>query len=157
MKRIFAEHECRGSAPSFADDNGSGLREFLAHSYAVQQQVDASFLVELCWHITHSPAHTVADLALHPKQAASNGSRHVKLVLGKNYKDPDLYYVTAPVFDKRQSSRTRTQIPLHLPSAIFAQSYRNHVDPPIAKEPQESSNKFDCAAWQIFPICYCCR
>ena len=150
MKRIHSESLFATPANSDGGNTefSGQLRDFITRSFAVQRQVDAAFVTELCWHIIHSPVDTIGDLAVHPKQAAKNGSQHLKLVLGKEFVNPELYYVDVPVYDKQLSKRATTKIPLNLPSVIYQEKYASHVDPPIAEEPQSSISRFDCVPWR---------
>ena len=129
---------------SAADENGKKLRDFLISGYSAQTTVNASFVTELCQLITDAGGVGVRDLACNPE----NGSKHLKLVLGREFGDQDLHYVQTPVYCKKTACRDSQSIPVHLPSAIFADEFEDHVEPNSSHEPESSSRNFDCDAWR---------
>ena len=126
------------------EDPGKALREFLVLSFTRNAVVTAFFIGELCNLITNAGGGGVADLAC---SKAHNSSRHLKLVLGREYHDPDLHYVATAAYDKKSASRASVKVPTHLPSQIFSRELEGHVEPTSSTEPLSSSSRFQCKAW----------
>lgn len=131
------------SEPLAVEDHGKKLREFMVLNYTRSAVVTAYFIGELCNLITNAGGRGVADLA----SSTHNSSRHLKLVLGKEYIDPDLYYIDTPAYSKKSASRTSVRMPIELPSRIFSRELEGHEEPTSSTEPLSSSSRFECKAW----------
>ena len=129
---------------------GKKLREFLWMSHLSSRTVDATFLCELSWHITSSGGRGVEDLGLPPGSA--NGAKHVKLMLGQNFTDPDLYYVKTPLFDKKTAERLETRVPVHLPSRIMLEQLESFAEPSETQEDACAHEHLDCRKWLDHPV-----
>lgn len=77
----------------------------------------------------------------------SHSSDKIKLLLGREFGDPDLDYVSAPMYCKKSASRTSTRLAVQLPSKLFKDEFENHIEPTTDREPDESQCNFDCEAW----------
>ena len=67
----------------------------------------------------------VEKWALKPEQACRHGHELVQLRAGRDYPEPDVGYVTVPMFEKRQSRRVAEQVPIMLPSTLFTKYVEN--------------------------------
>ena len=110
--------------------------------------LDAELLCSLAHFITLAGGQGVEDLALAPSKDKNvhtgNASKHLKLVLGNRFSDPDIYYCGVPSFEKTQSRRSTQQVPMMLPSTIFREALAKRVGPDDATEPLESKLNCDC-------------
>lgn len=70
-----------------------------------------------------------------PAQASTHGSRHLKLVLRKEYPENPTYKVEAPVFDKNLCTREPCPIPVELATRTFSEEYKNHDEPKGITDP----------------------
>ncbi|CAE7837060.1 unnamed protein product [Symbiodinium sp. CCMP2592] len=134
-KRAFAQvqQEDEGSGPT--PDQvlaGQQLRMFLLDRFCTGS-LPGSDVAELCHYVTRAGGTGVATWALNPEQAARHGFEHIKLHAGKEYPEPDLDYVTVPLFEKRQSRRVAEKVPIMLPSTLF----RKFVEVPSVQSKDE--------------------
>ena len=106
-------------------DHGAALRKYLWLSHLSSKSVDATFLAELAWHITKAGGRGVEDLGACP--GSTHGCDRIRFLLGHEFKDPKLHYVNVPLFNKHTSERVETDIPIHLPSAIFEEQFSSDV------------------------------
>ena len=130
-------------------DPGAALREFVVLAYSTQKVVTAAFVGELCKLISDAGGQGVKDLSF------SNGrkaSQHLKLVLARDFGDPDLDYVQTPIYTKRSASRSSISMPVQLPSKIFSRELEDHIDPTSSTEPDENACNFDCEMWRNSPL-----
>jgi hypothetical protein len=150
---VFASSHAAASAqePELQEasytDQGVELRKFLWTSYLSNKKVDATFLAELAWRITKAGGRGVEDIGSNPK--FNHGHDHVKLLLGRDFKDPELHYVSAPMFNKITSERVNVDIPMHMPSAIFKDVFESHVEPTCEEPVLE---ELDCSKWRDNPV-----
>ena len=151
MKRLFHE---RGSSGSYEQNilgdaraaAGKGLRKFLWLSYLTGKTVDANFLGHLAWHIRECGGQGVEDFAVNPN--SDMGHARVKLILGREFDDPELEYVNTAVHDTKSNQRSEARVPIHLPSVIFKREYKDFQEPAaLITEPAEDTTRFDCARW----------
>ena len=112
--------------------------------------MDATFLSELAWHITCAGGTGVEDLGLPPE--SHSGAKHIKLLLGHEFTDPDLYYVKAPLHDKITSQRIETSIPIHLPSAVFEEHLESHVGASGTQDDAPDVEHLNCQKWLDHPV-----
>ena len=106
--------------------------------------VTAAFIGELCHRITNLGGRGVSDLAC----STRNSSKHLKLVLGREYKAPDLYYVKSALYNKKAAARISEQVPIHLPSEIFSKELGGQAQPTSSDETECSGSRFQCKAWR---------
>lgn len=92
--------------------------------------ITAAQVATICYFATVLGASGVGDLSVNPEQASHNGSRRIKLVLGKEFADPSLQYVrSVPIYDKMSGQRSQADIPFMPPSEVFKEQFENHSDP----------------------------
>jgi len=154
MKRSFGRLQDAGitdmSAGISKQHAGQQLWNLLVLEYA-GKQLTAALLCKIAHWATLAGATGVAELAIDPKWADKNGSRHAKLVLGRHYELPDLYFTEAPMYEKKDCHRSISKIPMQLPSMIFRKEYENFVEPPENLEPDSSLSSFDCPKYRNHP------
>ena len=151
MKRQF--HQCGSSdgliEPDMLRDDhaaaGKSLRKFLWMSYLTGQSVDAGFLGHLAWHIRECGGQGVDDFAVNPK--SDMGHARIKLLLGREFDDPELHYVNTSLHDKKNNQRIEHRVPIRLPSTIFSRSFEDFQEPALITEPIEETARFDCVRW----------
>ena len=132
-KRALAELHQDGAEGHTAlqVEAGKRLRMFLLDRF-VMGSLPGSDVAELCHWITTAGGTGVSDWALKPEQASRHGHEHLELHAGKEFPEPDLFYVQVPLFEKRQSRRVSEPIPMMLPSTLL----KNYVFRPevLAKD-----------------------
>ena len=126
---------------------GKQLRKFLWLAYLTGATVDAEFLGHLAWHILQCGGQGVSDLSVNPN--SDKGYRRVRLVLGREFEDPTLTYVTTPLHDNKTNQRVEGRVPIHLPSNIF-NGYDTGPMPLI--EPAAETTRFDCDRWETHAL-----
>ena len=127
------------------DAAGKHLRKFLWMSYLTGSAVDASFLGHLAWHIRESGGRGVDEFAVNPN--SNMGHAKIKLLLGREFEDPELHYVTTALHDKKNDQRIETKIPIRLPSSILSRSFKDFQEPASSHEPIPDTARFDCVKW----------
>ena len=131
-------------------DPGAALREFLILSYSTQKVVTAAFVAQLCCLIVdNGGGNGIHDLAYKTTRSASE---HLKLIMAREFGDPNLDYVETPVYLTKSASRSSVSMPVQLPSKIFQRELEGHVEPAATVEPQSSFANFDCEVWESNPL-----
>jgi hypothetical protein len=74
--------------------------------------------------ITNAGGEGVAHFALPPETCSMHGHEHMLSCLGKQVEQPSLVNVSVPVYEKRDTCRKVTPIPVHLPTAIIRNQLR---------------------------------
>ena len=74
------------------------------------------------------------DLAMDPKKPSTtkHAGDHVALILGREFANPDFYYIDVPIYDKKQAMRVLQPIPVRLPHEDL---YELHKDDPYEAAP----------------------
>jgi len=157
MKRLF--HNVGNVFASLANepeiqetnhrDHGCELRKFLWLSHLTSKKVDATFLAQLSYHITQAGGVGVEDLAMTPE--SKHGSEHIRLLLGQEFEDPELYYVKTPMYDKIVAERKEVSMPIHLPSTIFKEHFKSAAEPSEGEE-EPVLEHLDCHKWSDHPV-----
>lgn len=156
MKRAYHDNDNLFASEAFEPklqehshvDHGSALRKFLWLSHLSSKSVDAAFLAELAWHITRAGGRGVEDLGASPE--SKHRSDHMRIILGQEFKDPKLYYVETPMFNKITSERVVCSTPIRLPSAIFEEHFSSVAQ---SSEPKElATDHLDFRKWQDHPV-----
>ena len=126
------------------------MRKFLWMSYLTGTSVDAQFLGHLAWHIGKCGGHGVDDFAVNPN--SNMGHAKIKLLLGREFDDPDLTYPSTVLHDKKTDQRIEARIPIHVPSKIFERNFKDFEQPTETAEPATDVVRFDCARWRDHSI-----
>ena len=129
-------------------DHGIALRKFVWLSHLSNKTVDATFIAELAWHITKAGGKGMEDLGASPE--STHKSDHIRLLLGQEFKDPNLYYVKSPLFNKHTGERVECNIPMHLPSAIFEEQFSSDTQSSETEQPTLEHLNF--SKWQDHPV-----
>jgi hypothetical protein len=148
MKRAFHQTSAVPEPAILSESFGAAgkeLRRFLWMSYLTSAKVDARFLGTLAWHIRASGGHGVDDIACNP--TTNRGDERIKLVLGREFEDPHLTYISTVVHDKKNNQRSEARMPVHLPFNILEREYDNFQEPSDLVEFAENMNRFDCDRW----------
>ena len=117
LAQLQDDEACSGPSPEQLAA-GEQLRRFLLDRF-VMGTLPGSDVAELCYWVTKAGGTGVEKWALKPEQASRHGHEHIQLHAGKEYPEPDVDYVTVPMFEKRQSRRVAEQVPIMLPSTLF--------------------------------------
>jgi hypothetical protein len=159
MKRAFVQAQGEWAQSEWAWTPPVHEKETAAQEFRNQLflwnslgEMDAGKLCIIAYYCTQIGGQGLEDLSVNPKYATKNGSALVKLVKGKTFQDPELYYCNCPMFDKKAAERTSCRTPLRLPSSIFTQYFKDYTAPTLAIEPRESSERFDCPAYHSHPV-----
>jgi hypothetical protein len=161
MKRLFSESSWNQPPgrlplePDVAAAQEASLREFrnqLYLWYCCGATIDAKLVAIICFYFTSCGCRGLEDLAVRPETASKHASEHVRLVLGREFPSPELDSCKTALYDKQSCQRVWEPIPVHLPSKIYAQHFSEEPQPSEAQEPQESIDRFDCAAWWEHPV-----
>jgi hypothetical protein len=112
---------------------GRELRNLLLDKHMVWQMPapDVCLIAHLA---TKSGTIGCEDLALDPStcDVDKHASAHIRLIVGREHKDPGLYYVNAPIYNKTAGRRDRMSLPLRLPTEILSEEYA-HTDIDFSK------------------------
>ena len=140
------------TANQHREEAGHKLWNLLVSEYA-SHEITAKLVCSIAHYVTLCGGQGVADLAADPsKSGESNASQHLKLTLAKHFKDPDVYNVGTPSYEKKTSHRCIQQIPMILPSMIFKERFANHVEPGDSTEPLESRAMYECDKSDNHPV-----
>jgi hypothetical protein len=140
-----------------AADAGRQLRTLLTSLY-LTEQCSAQKLCSAAWYHMASGGCGLDDLALDPRVERPTGhyNAFIKLVLGREFGDPSLSYISTPMYDKRNACRSNVMVPIMRPTEAMSQyllGHQNAVDandlqaplplafPDAAWTPEELSNQ----------------
>ena len=153
MKRRAYEGSSAGSGayePNIMNESyaaaGKELRKFLWMAYLTSANVDAKFLGHLAWHITKCGGQGVEDFVVNP--TSDMGHARIKLVLGREFDDPELDYYSCPIHDKKSDQRSEARMPIQLPSKIFDRNFKDFREPKEPVEPASETAKLECERWR---------
>ena len=148
MKRLF--HSGIGidqsAVQSAHAQAGRALRKFLWLGYLTNKTVDAKFLGHLAYYIGQCGGQGLEDLAVSP--SSDKGYQRIKLLLGRDFDDPELEYTNTALHDKKHNQRVEQRVPVHLPSRILSQNFKDFKEPIEPVAPALESAKLDCARWR---------
>ena len=115
-------------------------------SYFTSKAVNAKFLGHLAWHIGKCGGVGGDDFAVDP--ASDMGYARIKLLSGRDFDDPELCYVSTPMYDKKNNQQAENRVPTHLPSRIFGAQFKDFQEPIELTEPAEEIARLDCPRWR---------
>lgn len=119
---------------------------FYLHRLATKVETQNSCPFEPCL----SACCRLEDLSVKPDQASRHGSNKIKLVLGREFGDPNLEYCkNVPTFDKLKAERSSMDIPILLPSKVWAEEFEGHEVPEVDAA---TKVRYECEAWCQHPV-----
>ena len=96
---------------------GAEARKLLKEIYILRKPMTAKDLAILCYWLGNNGGCGVGDLGMAPERKnESNFSAHVKLILGREFEDPDLYYAEVPQNNKKGVVRQHMSISFRAPT-----------------------------------------
>lgn len=142
---------CENEAFQTTNAAVSEIRQQLLEAYVSGGAIcNAVWIAKLCHWISKAGLEGLEDLALSPETAPKHASDKLKILLSKDYHDPELVFINTPVMDKRLSTRVSTQIPIRLPSAIFnSEQIKNE---PPGPDPLLAENLLDQESFTKHPV-----
>ena len=115
---------------------GADLRRMIISKFA-GGELTAGDACRFSYLHTRSGGCGLEDLSFDTSDAvkAKNASRHLEAVLRKEYCSPELYYVTAPGYNKRESRHCQLSVPLSLPHELLRRL--GPIGPPDSNQNRE--------------------
>ena len=109
--------------------NGRALRKELIKLAVEGKPLSYSNLASLC-HIAHlAGCCGVEDIGYDSRGHSGNASRHVDLIIAREYHAPHMYYCPTWVQNKSLGIREELSIPMRLPHSFLDDCHINDVDP----------------------------
>ena len=106
----------RGSCGEEKEEAGKRLRTRLITMH-IKKEMSAKDVCLIAYGITEAGGVGLSDLAMGPTRCNdSNFAQHLKLILGREFQDNDLYYAEVPLVLKKGCARERVSIPFNLPT-----------------------------------------
>jgi hypothetical protein len=132
------------------------LQEFrkVLFEWLLLGSMDAAKISTIAFFCSELGIRGMSDLATNPKNGNSskNGSAKVKLLLSREFRNPQMTYVTIPTYDKLACQRSSQDIPVRLPSNIFPSLFKpDHRDEPLL-EPSTTKQYIDAQCWSTHPV-----
>eukprot|EP00973_Karenia_brevis_P059496 8284145-Karenia_brevis.AAC.1 len=130
--RAFDCNHCPDVGPEIAQtrqNHGADLYQWLLGKYVAGEK-DGCECCTIAWFHSMSGGVGLEKLALKPDVASRHGNEHARLVFGKDWSDPDLFYCKTYLYDKHACQRVERKIPIRLPSHTLEEDF----DPNITVE-----------------------
>ena len=121
-RAVAATPECAADEPLEPQQKrgAAQLRQMLLDRFTMGSMSGCD-VAEICYLVTEAGGQGVSDLALSPDQASKHGHEHVRRRAGKIFPEPDVTYVSTPLYVKKEASRASEDVPIMLPSVLLRQ------------------------------------